>query len=178
MSKRQQKRIDLFNEVMDTFARIESSLSMLRHRYVNPIDEQYPEDIEQAEEEFNDLSCVVNTVWRLCSDIMRAVKIYACTQTSMKNDTVMMEEVNRRLDEIAEIVQINWLDRINLDEEFSFHPMSPSRDIVVYFAGNWVPETPLHDQPWNLSEITRLVMEHTEQNPIDIHEWRKYIHSL
>lgn len=104
MSKRQQKRIDLFNEIMDTFERIESSLSMLRHRYVNPIDEHSPEDIEQAEQEFNDLSCVVNAVWRFCSDIMRAVNIYEYTQTSMKDDTVMMEEVDRRLDKIRNIV--------------------------------------------------------------------------
>ena len=93
MSKRQQKRIALFKEVMVTFKRIESSLSTLRHRYVGPAAKHSPEDIEQAEQEFNDLSCVVNAVWRLCSDIMRAVKIYVYTQTSMKDDTVMMKEV-------------------------------------------------------------------------------------
>lgn len=178
MSKRQQKRVALFNELIDTFERIECSLSVLRNRYVDTIDENSPEDIVQAEQEFNDLPCVVNSVWRLCSDIVRAVEIYANTQTSMKKDTVMMAEVHHRLDGIRDTVRTDWLDRISFDEGLSFPAMSSSNDIVAHFVVNWVPRKPLHDQPWNLSEITRLVMEHREEKSINMHEWRKYDHHV
>ena len=149
-SNRQRKRVELFDELNTTFERIEASLSILRSEWVAAADTD--EELDQSEQCFNSNPIVVNTVWRLCCDITRAVNGFANTQSSMKNDTTFMTEINKRLDETSELVKSNWLDMMSFGENLSLSVTASSMERVAPFAEKYTPPEPVHDQPRNLRD--------------------------
>ena len=172
MSKRQKMRVNLFDEVITTFERIEESLNVLRCRWIatdDAADNNYSED----EQDFNNNPIVINCIWRLCFDIMRAVEVYANTQSSMKNDVAIMAKVNKRLDETCDQVKSNWLDLMSFGGEISFQVTSSSRERVEKIANAYKPSEPVHDQPWNLSHLIRIVMERSAGRSVNIYDWRR-----
>ena len=72
----------------------------------------------------------------------------------MKNDTTFMTEINKRLDETSELVKSNWLDMMTFGENLSFSVTASSMERVVRFAEKYTPAEPIHDQPWNLAQLT------------------------
>ena len=74
MSKRQRKHIELFDEVITTFERIEESLNVLRCQWIaidDAADDNSANDnSSEYEQDFNNNPIVINCVWRLCFDII------------------------------------------------------------------------------------------------------------
>ena len=81
----------------------------------------------------------------------------------MKNDTTFMTEINKRLDETSELVKSNWLDMMSFGENLSLSVTASSIERVAHFAEKYIPAKPVHDQPWNLAQLTQLRMERIKE---------------